>query len=117
MDLEKAAAEFRAAARRAGPRGAGRRYPAGLRRRGAEHFQGRRAEGRSVKAIARELGVRRQTLLAWAAEPAGDAGPAFVPVSVVAETHAKGIVLHAPGGLRVEGLDVPALVEVLRGLA
>jgi hypothetical protein len=70
-----------------------------------------------VEAIARELGVRRQTLLAWAAEPVANTGPAFVPVSVVADARATGIVVHAPGGLRIEGLDVPALVEVLRGLA
>ncbi len=59
-----------------------------------------------MEAIARELGVRRQTLLAWAVEPAADAGPAFVPVSVVADARGTGIVVHAPGGLRIEGLDV-----------
>ncbi|WP_408629706.1 transposase [Anaeromyxobacter oryzisoli] len=69
MNLERAAAEFRAAARRAGPRGAGRRYPETIREAAVEYLRRRRAAGATVSAIARELGVTRDTLLAWTATP------------------------------------------------
>ena len=118
MDLERALLEFRAAARRAGPRGAGRRYPSTLRRAGAEYFRRRRAAGASVATVARDLGVRRQTLLAWAAEPEGETRAAFVPVTVVPDAAALSrIVVYGPGGLRVEGLDVAGVIAVLSGLA
>ncbi len=118
MDLEKAVLEFRAAARRAGPRGAGRRYPSALRRADTEYFRRRRAAGASVAAVARDLGVRWQTLLAWAAEPEAETRAAFVPVTVVPDGAAPSrIVVYGPGSLRVEGLDVAGVIAVLRALA
>ena len=36
---------------------------------------------------------------------------------VVASAVGNGLVVHGPGGLRVEGLDVAALAELLRRLA
>lgn len=76
MDLEKLVGKFKAAVRRADPRGAGRRYPP-------------------------------------AARP-----PRFVPVSVVADvTTPAQIVVHGPGGVRIEGLDLGAVAELLRRLA
>jgi len=50
----------RAAVRRAGPRGPGRRYPAVLRQQVVTYLQHRRAAGASPSAVARELGVKRQ---------------------------------------------------------
>jgi transposase-like protein len=118
MDLEKAAAEFRTAARQAGPRGAGRRYPSALRRADPQYFRRRRAAGASIAIVAQALGVRRQTLLAWAAEPDSSARPAFLPVSVVADPPPPArSVTHGPGGLRIEGLDVASVVALLRGVA
>ena len=118
MDLERVAAEFRVAARRAGPRGAGRRYPPALRRTGAEYFRRRRAVGASVATVARDLGVRRQTLLAWAAEAEAKTRAAFVPVAVVPDAAvASRIVVHGPVGLRIEGLDVATLAALLRAFA
>ncbi len=67
MEMEKAAAEFRVAVRRAGPRGAGRRYPPALRRMAVEYFQRRRTAGTTLAAISRELGVKRHTLVGWTA--------------------------------------------------
>ena len=119
MEIEKAAAEFRAAVRRAGPRGAGRRYPSALRRVAVEYFRRRRAAGATLAAISRELGVKRHTLIGWTAAPeAAAALPRFVPVSVVAETPATSrIIVHGPGGVRVEGLDLAGVAELLRRLA
>ena len=121
MDHERAAAEFRAAARRAGPRGAGRRYPAKPRRVATEYLGQRQASGVAVSTIARELGVKRHTLLAWAAASMGAAArPEFLPVRVIADTDhgapRSTIVVHGPGGLRIEGLDVAGVIALLRGL-
>lgn len=118
MDIEKAAAEFKAAARRAGPRGAGRRYSPALRRMAMEYFRGRRAAGAGVAAISRELGVKRHTLVAWIAAPEAPATASrFVPVSIVADAAVSRIVVHGPGGVRVEGLDLVGVIALLRGLA
>ncbi len=118
MEIEKAAAEFRAAVRRAGPRGAGRRYPPALRRMAVDYFRRRRAAGTSVEAISRELGVKRHTIVGWTATPEVAAAPAFLPVHLVADAPAASrIVVHGPGGVRVEGLDLAGVAELLRRLA
>jgi transposase len=117
MEMERTAAEFRAAVRRAGPRGAGRRYPVALRQMAAEYFRRRQVAGASVAAISRELGVKRHTLVTWTGAPVEPVPPRFVPVSVVADMLASKIVVHGPGGVRVEGLDVAGVVALLRGLA
>lgn len=118
MEIEKTAAEFRAAVRRAGPRGTGRRYPPALRRMAAEYFRRRRASGASVEAISRELGVKRHTLVEWAAAPQIATMPQFVPVNVVADAPAMSrLVVYGPGGVRVVGLDLAGVADLLRRLA
>ncbi len=84
-----------------------------------EYLRQRQREGAAVSTVARELGVKRHTLLAWAAAPAGVVStPGFVPVRVVADgARPSTIVVHGPGGLRIEGLDVAGVIALLRGLA
>ena len=115
MDIVKEAAAFRDAVRRAGRRGPGRRYPVELRRRGAEYLRARQAVGAPLSAILRELGVRRATLAGWAAPAKADTKPRFVPVSVIEE--ATRIVVHGPRGVRIEGLDLAGVADLLRRLA
>lgn len=119
MDHEKLVAEFKAEVRRAGPRGAGRRYPPAARRLAVEYFRRRRAAGTSVEAISRELGVKRHTLVGWTAAAREVATtPLFVPVNVVADATTKSrIVVHGSAGVRVEGLDLAGVAELLRRLA
>ena len=102
------------ALRRRGP------LPAGLR----EQLQSRAVvlrneDGLAAEAIAERLGVSPQTIGRWLADHAREVG--FVQVSVVAddatEPAAATPVLVAPGGYRVEGLDVAGLAELLRRLA
>ncbi len=72
--------KFRAAARRAGPRGAGGRYPRAVRRAGAEYFRRRRAAGASVAVSLGRSAFVPQTLLAWAAaEPETQVCPRSCP--------------------------------------
>jgi transposase len=115
MENLKEAAAFRAAVGRAGKRGPGRRYPAELRRRGAAYLRARQAAGARLSVVLRELGVRRETLARWS-KPAAEARPRFVPVAVV-EAPGGRVVVHGPAGVRVEGLDVAGVAELLRRLA
>lgn len=78
----------------------------------------RQAEGIAVARIARELGLTTQTLTRWLGSAPG---PTLRPVRVVAApppmAHTEPqLVLLAPGGCRVEGLDMVALVQILRSL-
>lgn len=119
MDLETLAVEFRAAVRRAGPRGAGRRYPPSARQMATEYFRRRRAAGVAISEISRELGVKRHTLVGWTLASEVPAKVSrFLPVNVVADAHAVStIVVLGPGGVRVEGLDLAGVAELLRRLA
>lgn len=116
MHIEREAAAFREAVRRAGRRGPGRRYPADVRRRGAAYLRARQTAGVPLSAVVRELGVRRETLAGWGSPAEAEPTPRFVPVAVV-DAPAGRIVVHGPGGVRVEGLDVAGLADLLRRLA
>lgn len=80
----------------------------------------RRAEGLAVARIARELGLGTQTLTRWLRR---SPRPTLRPIRVVAEPPSlvpvatTSLVLVAPGGFRVEGLDTDTVVRVLRSLA
>lgn len=103
-------------ARRRG-RGPRFQYSADLRRRVVLAASAHREAGRSVTAMAAEVGLDARTLRAWVdggssvfrevrVEPVADAAP--VPA---------GLVLVTPGGYRVEGLALADVVSVLRALA
>ncbi len=118
MDRTKRAAVFRVAVRRLGTRGVGRRYPEELKREALGYLGERRREGASVASVAKELGMRERTLTLCAAAPRPTGKVSFVPMAVVADAPptASAIVVHARG-LRVEGLDVAMLADLLRRLA
>jgi transposase-like protein len=118
MDLAKRAAVFRVAVRRLGTRGVGRRYPEELKREALGYLGERRRQGAGLGRAASELGVRKRTLRLWAIAPRPSRKATFVPMAVVGDgaPSAGAIVVHARG-LRVEGLDVAALADLLRRLA
>jgi hypothetical protein len=87
-----------------------------VRRRGAAYLRERQAAGAPLSAVLRELGIRRETLAGWAAPAETESSPRFVPVSVI-ETPTGRIVVHGPGGVRVEGLDVAGVADLFRRLA
>ena len=116
MDVDRLAVEFRLATRRLRSRGPGRRYPASMREKAEDYLRMRRQAGAPVGLIARELGLGSGTLARWAARRRRNASVGFVPVRVAAAP-VGGVVVHAPGGLRIEGLDVATLVDLVRRLA
>jgi hypothetical protein len=103
---------------RGGGNGRGHRYPATLRTAITTHVRKRQAQGESLAAISRDLGVKPFTLQRWldAGRPTG-----FRPVEVAASpttpAPTAGPVVTMPNGLRIDGLDLPGLLVLLRALA
>ena len=95
------------------------RYPREFQSEVVTAARRRRAEGIAVARIARDLGLRTQTLTRWLQD---SSRPSLRPVRVLSEARPMvpamtGLVLVAPGGFRVEGLDADTLVRILRSLA
>lgn len=109
--------ELRATIASLSPTKTTRRYDEPLKRRIVTHARERLACGDSVATIALALDMGQPTLVRFL-----DEVPSIVPVRLVPpkeepSTHAShGIVVHAPGGITIEGLelnDVAALVQRL----
>lgn len=93
-------------------RGRGKRYSAELKQRVAAAAIELRRKGQGWQSIGRLLGIPHETVRRFA-DGAGRA--AFVPV-VVAEPKSSGLTLVTPEGVRVEGLSVAEVAEILRRL-
>ena len=105
---------FRAEVARNGVGGVGRRYPAELRALAVAVAEERREE--PLARVAADLGVNTMSLQRWLEqeEPAG-----FRPIEVEPEPAgepARGLRLITPRGYRVEGLEIEAVVSLLRVL-
>jgi hypothetical protein len=95
-------------------RRAGRRYPAALREAVLEHARKAKEAGKSEAALASELGMSLGTLQYWRAT---DRRGRLVPVTVVeAPAPAPGLMIEC-GRLRVHGLDLDGVTDLLRRLA
>lgn len=111
--------ELRALRRELAPRARGRglHYPKELRQRIARCARRQLDEGAELGTIATALGVHRDTLRRWTADPAAIPSPALVPVEVVADcprsTHVSVV---SPTGFRIEGLTIDEAVTVLARL-
>ena len=96
--------------------GLGRPYPEAARTAALDWAERRERDGLGWVPIASELGVSPTTLRKWR-ESRGATSSAFRPVELVAPpSRSCGIVVHAPGGLRIEGLSVAELAEFVRRL-
>jgi hypothetical protein len=98
-------------ARREG--GRGRRFAPELRRQITAVGHGLRAGGRRWFRIGREIGLPAETVRRLC-----EAAPGFVAVEVARDTVVvRDLVVVAPSGHRVEGLDVETVVALLARLA
>lgn len=116
---EEAQAFREAVAEQVGTRkGHGKRYGEALRQRAVEFVAKARAQGMSVNACAKLLGVSDKTLYGWRrAERAGAAGFRRVEVSSPPWSQSDSTpVLISPSGWRLEGLEAEQLVALLRCL-
>lgn len=99
-----------------GPRGRGRPYPRGLLEKILSYTVTRRRQGAELLAVGAELGISWKTLGRWLG--ARKTSPRFERVQVAAAPAAtKSLVVHGPRGLRIEGLDVDGVAELLQRLS
>ncbi len=90
-----------------------RQYAPELKARVIAYAERRYNEGASAKNVSDELGVNVHTLGFWR-ERKANAKALLRPVRVIDQTSDARIVLLVRNGIRVEGLSVEQLVEVLR---
>ena len=96
-----------------------RRYSAKLKALALEHLAAVRAQGGSLVAAARQLGVDGNSLRAWekeTARPVGHAEGKLQAVRVVADAQAARFVVFGPAEVRIECEDARAVAELLRAL-
>ena len=100
-----------------GPRGRGRAYPKGLLEKLLSYTVARRRQGASIVEVASEVGINFRTLARWlGARKTGRFGRIEVVAAPVATTPAVAatLIVHGPRGLRIEGLDLIAVAELVR---
>ncbi len=110
--------ELKAELSKLGPRGRGRLYPKGLSEKVLSYTVARRRQGATVVEVAAELGLSDKTLARWLGQKRRanrfDRVEVIAAVPPVATSVASAIVVHGPRGLRIEGLELAAVVELLR---
>jgi hypothetical protein len=115
MDTQREAANLRAELGRLVARGRGRAYPEALRLRATAYVEARRAEEAPTRTAGDEIGMDWRTLLRWSPRARG---ATFERVVLRGDTptHATALSVHGPSGIRVEGLDLAGVAELLRRL-
>jgi hypothetical protein len=88
--------------------GRGRPYADADRVRAVEYATRRREEGAGMVRVAREIGISRVTLKKWLV------GNAFARVEIA--TAPGAYTVHAPHGVRIDGLTLEEIGELLRRL-
>lgn len=118
MKREQQAEVLRAALAKADRSGTGSPYPEELRRTAVEYHRQRQEEGASVRVVAAELGVSGLSLSRWS-RSLGRPGHGFRAIELVAEPVrcAGPLIVHGPRGLRIEGLTVADVVELVERLS
>lgn len=117
--MEDAREELRTALSKLGEMGRGKRYPRALLEKILSYTVARRRQGATLLAVGGELGMNWKTLARWLGERKA---ARFERVEVSAPTPAVTapmplpIVVYGPRGLRIEGLDVSGVAELLRRL-
>ena len=101
-----------------GPRGRGRPYPKCLLEKVLSYTVARRREGATLVEVATELGMPAQTLSRWLGEKRTtkrfDRVEVVATASAVAALAASPVIVHGPRGLRIEGLELAAVAELVR---
>jgi len=94
------------------------RFPVAVRREAVAYARGRQPAGESLLRIASDLGVAMNTIDRWLQlEPKRKLRPISVDRADGTDASKPALVLHGPGGVRVEGLDPESVAAILRALA
>jgi transposase-like protein len=91
------------------------RYPATLRDAVVEYAAKAKEHGKSHAKVAAELGMSEPTLSFWRAQARSRGN--LVPVAIVAAPRVEREPIVEPGPLRVRGLDIAGVAELLKRLA
>jgi hypothetical protein len=115
--MEDMREELKAEVAKLGPRGRGRPYPKGLLEKILSYTVARRRQGAKLIEVAAELGLQGQALSRWLGEKRRV--NRFDRVEVVAAPSvavpaSSTIVVHGARGLRIEGLELAAVAELVR---
>jgi hypothetical protein len=113
--MDMGLAKFREMAANAGPARRGRKFPAEAMAIGGAYARSRREAGATWLEVGAELGVVVATAKRWAARPTALAS-GFHRVAVV-ESVPQGRYTAQVGALRVEGLELEAIVALARALS
>lgn len=117
--MEDAREELRTALSKLGEMGRGKRYPRALLEKMLSYTVARRRQGATLLAVGGELGMNWKTLARWLGERKAarfERVEISAPTPTVAPSMPLPIVVHGPRGLRIEGLDVNSVAELLRRL-
>lgn len=98
-------------------------YPASVKHAVVTYALTQRAKGARWEDISGQVGLSSTTLQLWCKQQ-----PRFLPVTLTPSPHdpvlqpqtverPDGLVLHAPNGLRLSGLDVAQAIALLRALS
>jgi transposase len=94
-----------------------RRVPMPLQAAALQYAEQRQAAGISMKAIGGELGMSWHTLSYWRARHASSSETSLARVKIVVPERSKeAVVVHSPSGLRIEGLCVSQMAELIARL-
>jgi hypothetical protein len=118
MKNEQRGARLREALATAERAGAGRPYPESLRAAALEYRQERELEGAGLRLVAAELGLNVATLERWSGRKAGNE-TSFRAIEIVGERmwRENEVVVHGPRGLRIEGLTLGEIAELVERLS
>ena len=93
------------------------RFGAELRQHAVEYCRQRRSAGGTTwQTLEQELGVSSKTLMLWVKQAPRAAFHAVQIQRVDLAPRREDFVVHGPCGVRVEGLDVRAVAELIRRL-
>ena len=115
--MEDTREELRSAISKLGEMGRGKRYPRALLEKMLSYTVARRRQGATLLAVGGELGMNWKTLARWVGERKAASRFERVQVAVPAAAVAPStLVVHGPRGLRIEGLDVGGVADLVRRL-
>lgn len=119
MDAETRTIRDRVMALSKGRSALSRRYPADLRQAVVELTRRRVASGETVGRVAHDLQITWKTLADWLSKhkPEAKLRPVRVAPVRVAPQRALAPVLVTAQGVRIEGLDIASLAELVRALS
>ena len=116
--MEDMREELKSEVAKLGPRGRGKPYPKGLLEKILSYTVARRRQGAKLVEVAAELGLHDQALSRWLGEKRAskrfDRVDVVAAAPVAAPSAPSPIVVYGARGVRIEGLELAAVAELIR---